>query len=113
MQVLVRPHAVQMTPALHDYIENRLGFVFYRFQDRIDRVTVTLADINGPKRGVDQQCEVRVRLRPSGLTIARAVDSEIIPALNRALDRVLRQMKARRKARMDRRLRTARTPNVF
>ena len=48
---------------LRTYAERRLAFALRRFENRVRYVMVRLGDINGPKRGVDSQCSIRLRLR--------------------------------------------------
>jgi len=52
---------------LAEFIERRLRFALGRFPGRIDRVTVRLSDVNGPRGGVDKRCRVTVLLTPRGV----------------------------------------------
>jgi hypothetical protein len=51
---------------LRTYAERRLAFALRRFENRVGHVMVRLGDVNGPKRGVDSQCSVKLRLRNGG-----------------------------------------------
>jgi len=51
---------------LRTYAERRLAFALRRFEIRVRHVMVRLGDINGPKRGVDSHCSIRLRLRDGG-----------------------------------------------
>ena len=51
-----------MIEALRAYATRRLSFATRRFEGRIRHVIVRLADLNGPKRGVDSRCSISVEL---------------------------------------------------
>ncbi len=108
MQMIVRSQSFKLPPELSDYVQKRLEAGLRRFSDRIDRVMVLLTDVNGPKGGADQQCEMKVKLKSSGIIVAKATDVDIALAVGHALDRVLRQIKHRRELRLARRVRVER-----
>jgi putative sigma-54 modulation protein len=77
--------------ALHDAAQRRLRFALGRFERRIDGVRVRFHDVNGPRGGVDQECQVAVRLaRPADLVVIEDRDSDPHAALARAVDRAAR-----------------------
>jgi ribosome-associated translation inhibitor RaiA len=88
-------------------MERRVGFALSRFVARISLVTVTLADSNGPRGGVDKQCHLVVRLTPSGKVTIEERHADMSAAVALAADRagwsVGRALKRRRDARRDRR----------
>jgi hypothetical protein len=43
-----------------DYIRRKLGKTLAKFASSIERVTVRVRDVNGPRGGVDQECDVKV-----------------------------------------------------
>lgn len=47
------------------HVDRRLSFCLSRMEHEIERVDVTLSDLNGPKAGVDKQCKVVIK--PIGL----------------------------------------------
>lgn len=51
-----------MLEALRAYATRRLSFATRRFEGRIRRIMVRVADLNGPKRGVDSRCSISVDL---------------------------------------------------
>ena len=89
-------------PALRDYVEKRLAFAFSRVDHVIERVKVTIADVNGPKGGVDKQC--KVYLKPVGMDpifiLERQADSRVAVdrGISRANQSLLRQFKRRQKS---------------
>ena len=57
-----RDNRPDMIDALRAYATRRLLFATRRFEGRIRHVMVRLADLNGPKRGVDSRCSISVDL---------------------------------------------------
>lgn len=53
---------VNVSEQTRDHLERRLSFALNRFEDSIGSITVTLADVNGPRGGVDKQCRIRISL---------------------------------------------------
>jgi hypothetical protein len=69
----------------HTYIRRKLGARLAKFARSIDRVSIRLSDLNGPRGGVDQVCCVKVLLAglPSVVVIRR--DATPRAALDAAL----------------------------
>ena len=63
MQVEIRGMGVTRSDALWAHVERRARFALGRFADRVVRVKIQLADVNGPRGGVDKRCRVRLRCR--------------------------------------------------
>ncbi len=72
---------------LISYIDHRLSFAFSRIRHKIESVSITLTDINGPKAGVDKQC--RVIIRPIGLKqiVVTEKRDDILSAVDRSIAR--------------------------
>jgi ribosome-associated translation inhibitor RaiA len=58
---------------------------FGKFASSIERITVRLSDVNGPKRGRDQICQIKVVLSGLPSIVVEERDS----ALQRAIDRAM------------------------
>ena len=91
--IMIRARKVTLSSTLRDHVERRLGFALGRFGNRIDRVTVRLDDLNGPRGGVDKRCQIQARLHRSGKVIVEVTDVEIEAAVDRAADRIARRVK--------------------
>lgn len=61
----VRTIGLTLTPADRFYIRRRLGMKLGKFAPAIERVSVRVEDVNGPRGGVDKLCRIKVVL--SGL----------------------------------------------
>jgi hypothetical protein len=75
-------------PELAAHVERRLRFALTRFSGRIGRVSVFLADQNGPRGGIDKTCRIVVRLREGGDVIAEVSDVDWEVAVDRATTRI-------------------------
>jgi ribosome-associated translation inhibitor RaiA len=89
----VRTSGVELSPALQKKIQSRLNRRLGKFAPHIERVTVRFADQNGPRRGVDTVCRIKVVLSglPSVVTNQKA--SGAAEAFNRADDQAARAVK--------------------
>jgi ribosome-associated translation inhibitor RaiA len=99
MQLHIKGQNLFLAPAVIVRTERRLRFALSRFADRLDRVTVRLADLNGPRGGVDKQCRIIVRLRPGGEVVIEDTANDVEAVIDRGADRVQRAV-ARALARM-------------
>jgi len=103
----IRRMGVELGPDDRDFIRRKLGMKLGKFGSAIERVSVRVKDINGPRGGVDQACRIKVVL--SGLpsvvfeshhvSLQSAIDSALTGserAVRRALQR--RRTKAARRA---------------
>lgn len=84
----LRSTGVKAAASLRDHIERRLTYALSRFGSRVNRVTVYLADRNGPKGGIDKSCRIVVRLRGLGETVSVVDDTDWTVAVDRAATRI-------------------------
>lgn len=87
MRLQVRVHDLQVSADLREVAERRLRFALDRFSRRIRSVTTKLADLNGPRGGVDKACRIVVELIPSGRIFIEDQDTDLITAVSRAAER--------------------------
>jgi putative sigma-54 modulation protein len=81
MELSIRTRSVEITDDLRDLICRRLKFALDVFGDRVTRASVYLADVNGPRGGVDKACHLAVAVcgigdvfvRETGFTAEAAV----------------------------------------
>ena len=96
----IRTTDVALDESEREYIRKRLGEKLGKFATSIERVTVRLHDINGPRGGIDQSCTIKVVLSglPSVVFESRAAEPAI--AINRAVtgvERAVRRLVQRRR----------------
>lgn len=83
-----------------DYVQRKLCTKLARFGSSIERVSVRIKDVNGPRGGVDQLCRIKVVMRGQPSVIFESRDSSLNAALDVALagvQRAVRRTTARRR----------------
>jgi CBS domain-containing protein len=68
-----------------DDIARKLGMRLGKFASSIERVTVRLSDVNGPKGGVDHKCLIKVVLSGAPSVVVERRDSALQRAVNAAI----------------------------
>lgn len=86
MKVEVRFHAVAPSPDLVDEVTRQVHFHLSRFAREVEQVWVKLSDVNGPRGGVDQRCQVQVR-GPRIESTVEAMSADPTSAADLALER--------------------------
>jgi CBS domain-containing protein/ribosome-associated translation inhibitor RaiA len=61
----IRPRGIELGPDDRTYIRRKLGMKLGKFASSVERVSVRVEDLNGPRGGVDHVCRIKVVL--SGL----------------------------------------------
>ena len=87
MQVLLESPGIVLPSNEAKVLATRVGHAFERLARRIDRVHVSLRDVNGPRGGCDKLCMIRIELATRGQIVVREKSSEMNRALKRALSR--------------------------
>ena len=88
MELSIHTRSIEITGALRDLISRRLHFALDVFGDRLRQASVHLADINGPRGGVDKSCQITVAIRGVGEVLARAQATSTEAALTHASRRL-------------------------
>lgn len=89
----LRHSGVDVSPELHDYVLQRLGWRLGKFARHVERLTVRFEDVNGPRGGVDTVCRIKVVLSGLPSVVVEERASDAAEAFNRADDRVERAVK--------------------
>lgn len=96
----VRVSGVELREDDLRYIRRKLGMKLGKFADSIERVSIRLEDINGPRGGVDQLCRIKVMLIGLPTVIiekqAHAINVAVDGALDVAQKSVRREVQRRR-----------------
>ncbi|HET7371179.1 MAG TPA: HPF/RaiA family ribosome-associated protein [Gammaproteobacteria bacterium] len=83
-----------------DYIRRKLARKLHKFDEMVERASVRIEDINGPRGGVDKRCRIKVVLSgfPSVVVEERhySPQAAIDGALDRAERTVWRHVRRRR-----------------
>ncbi len=93
MRMRVVAHGIELSNDMKAFIRRRMQFNLGRFQERIKSLTVRLADMNGPRGGIDKCCDIRVDagFRQPVIVSERQATAHAAVAL--AMDRVERAVK--------------------
>lgn len=92
MEIEIQSRLVQVDDGLRAFIQRRLRFALGRFQERVQRVTVRLADINGPRGGVDKRCQMLLRVAGLPDIVVADTEMDVHAAIARACDRASRTL---------------------
>lgn len=90
MKLHVRYRNVHATPELRQRVSRRVHFAFSRLAHAIRRVYVTLADVNGPRGGIDKEVRVRVHGPRVGSIVIESAGVDAFAALDDAVARAAR-----------------------
>ena len=88
-----------------DYLRRKLHRVLEKFGSAIERTSVRLEDVNGPRGGIDKRCQVKIVVRGLPSVYVDERDSSVQAAMDRArgrANRAVRQALQRRLQRRDR-----------
>jgi len=98
----IRVDGVRLDEDDRAYIRRRLGEKLGKYASFIERVTVRVRDINGPRGGIDLLCRIKVVLSSLPSVVVEHQAALLKPALTRALtgvERAVRQTVQRRRMR--------------
>jgi hypothetical protein len=88
MRIDLQCNGVEPPSGLRDYVARRMRFAIGRFRDHIQWARIKVADVNGPRGGVDKRCVVQLRLRNRPDVIFAVTEVEARSAVDRAAQRV-------------------------
>ena len=92
MKIDVRFRDLEHSDALRDHAVRRIHFHLGRFRHEISSVQVRISDINGPKGGVDKQCQVTVRGRRFSAVVIEDLSGDAYSAVDLAVGRAGRSV---------------------
>ena len=109
MQVIFETRDPQAAP-LRDMALGRLKFVLRRLGTLVARARLRLSDVNGPRGGVDKQCQVALKTDGGGSVVITAASHDWHTAIDDALARAAQVLRRQlQRSRPDRGTRTSRT----
>jgi CBS domain-containing protein/ribosome-associated translation inhibitor RaiA len=95
----IRSAGVDLGQDDRTYIRRKLGMKLGKFASSIERITVRVSDVNGPRGGRDQVCRVKVVLSGLPSTVVEQRDASLHAAIDLALagaERAVRKALKRR-----------------
>jgi putative sigma-54 modulation protein len=96
----VRAAAGGLGPTDRAYIRRKLGTRLRKFSSSIERVSLRTEDVNGPRGGIDQVCQIKVVLRGLPTVVYELRDAALNAAVDGALagaERAVRRAVQRRR----------------
>ena len=96
----VRVLGVELDEDAQSYLRHRLGRKLGKFAPTIERVSVRVDDVNGPRGGVDQVCRINVALVGLSPVVVERRDASLEAAIDGALtgaERAVRRRVQRRR----------------
>lgn len=97
MKMRLAARGIELSGDFKNYIRRRAHFSLGRFAARIRSLSIHLADVNGPRGGVDKCCDIRVDVGLRQQVIVRERQANLHAAVAFAMERaeraVQRQLK--------------------
>ena len=91
MQVFFHTRDPQAMP-LKDFAEARVRFAMRRLAWLVPRASVQIADVNGPRGGVDKRCRIQLSTDAHGTVVVTSMARDWHAALDSALARAARAL---------------------
>lgn len=111
MKIQIRFRGFKGSAALRAHVLRRVEFQLSRFGHQLKSVVVRVADINGPKGGLDMQCQVTAFGPRIGTSTLAELSGNAYTAVDLAVDRlsraIARELERNRTWKMGRSLRRA------
>ncbi|MBC7756546.1 MAG: HPF/RaiA family ribosome-associated protein [Bdellovibrio sp.] len=95
MQLDIQSRGFALTDALRSYTLKRLRFALGRNDNIVMRARIRLADINGPRGGVDKRCQIELALAGQANIMIEDTETDLYFAIDRACDRAMRTLSRR------------------
>ena len=92
MRIHIHSKDIDLTESLRKHIAKRLAYSLNHGGDMISRVVVRLADVNGPRGGIDKICGIEVRLKGASAIAIDDTQSDLYVAIDRAAERTGRTL---------------------
>ena len=92
MKIDIQTHGFSLTDSIRDYTKLRLQFAVNRGDKRVIGVQVRLADINGPRGGIDKRCQIDLSLAGHNDIVIEDIETNLYVAIDRASDRCARTL---------------------
>ncbi len=77
---------LHLTDAIVEHTRRRVGAALDQHAEDVQRVDVRLRDLNGPKGGVDMQCEIIVKLATGDEVLIKKAEVDLYSVISHAAD---------------------------
>lgn len=90
LKTTIHSNDFRLTQALERFIKRSINKSLLACIDQVERVSVRLRDINGPKGGDDKECCVEVKLSNAPTVVVSKRNSDAYTGIRKALGRASR-----------------------
>ena len=90
MRMSIQANGFALTPALKNYIEQRLRTALGWAGTSMRTLRVSLSDINGPRGGRDKRCKIAVQITGGKAVLIEDTEADLYHAIDRAAERAER-----------------------
>jgi ribosome-associated translation inhibitor RaiA len=95
MRLDIQARGFTLTNGILNYTKQRMQFALLRSDNYITRVKVRLADINGPRGGVDKRCQIELAVAGHSNILIEDTEADLYFAIDRACERCMRTLARR------------------
>ena len=95
MNIIIQAQGFELTEALRAHTLRRLQFSLHWAGRDVTQIQVRLADINGPKGGLDKRCHLQIRLSNDTDVSVEDTEDDLYVAIDRAIERSKRTITRR------------------
>jgi hypothetical protein len=88
MEISIRARGVDRSDNLTQMLQRSIAFAVDRHKSRINRISVYLEDVNGPRGGVDKHCQIEADLRGAQSVMILEKGDDLMAVANRAVRRL-------------------------
>lgn len=88
MEIAVRARDIVWNEDLQQQVQRSIEFAVDRHRSRIDRITVSVTDLNGHRGGVDKVCHITANVRGTKPVIILEKGVDVAAIINRAARRL-------------------------
>jgi ribosome-associated translation inhibitor RaiA len=87
MELVIHGRHLELSQSLRSHTSTRLLAAMDRHEDCVRRVDVRLADVNGPRGGVDKICEILIDSPRMGRLVITEAGDDLYTTITRAAHR--------------------------
>ncbi|MEZ4647768.1 MAG: HPF/RaiA family ribosome-associated protein [Candidatus Eisenbacteria bacterium] len=95
MKIEMQSRGIELTEHLKAYVDRRVRFALSRHGQHVRRIQVRLADLNGPRGGLDTRCQMEVFVNQGDPIVVDVQDMDAKLAVGRAARTAGRRLRER------------------
>jgi len=88
MKISVRPRDMALSAELQKQVERSIAFAVDRYTSCVTHIAVYLADLNGPRGGVDKLCQITADVKGGLPVLILERGDDLLVTVNRAAKRL-------------------------